>query len=193
MGHHEADVPGGEPGVGESEAHGARLAFGMPGGHVVGVGGDTGPGQPGVYARAAGLGEVGAFQNDHGRALTDHEAVPGPVEGPGSPLWSLVAGGVDPRLGEACEGEGVQARLCAARHHDIGAAEPDQVHAQGDGLGTGGAGADRGMGTSPGAQLQTDGRRWAVGHEHGYSPWGDPTCSGTLPDVVLAQQGEYAA
>src|SRR5690606_8755641 len=66
---------------------------------VVPVGGEAGPGEPGVDAGAAGFGVVGALQHHDRGSLAEHEPVPVLVPRAGGPFRLVVAGGHGPHGG----------------------------------------------------------------------------------------------
>src|SRR5690606_21974736 len=117
---------------------------------------DSGSGETGVDAGAAGGRVVGPLEDEHTSALTKDETIAGLVPRPRGPLRLVVAGGHGAHRGEAGDRQRVDDRLGAAGHHDVGPAGPDDVHALGDRLGAGRAGTGYTVDTGPGSQLESD-------------------------------------
>ena len=167
--------------------------FGMRLHDVEAVGGDAGAGEPCVDPRSAGRRVLGPLENHDRRALAEDEAIAALVPRPRGPLRFVVAGRHRPHRGEAGDRQWVDDGLGATGDDHICAARPDDVQAEGDGLGTGGAGARDTVDTRLGAELESDPGRGAVGHEHRHRVRGHAARTAGLQDVVLAEQGRGAA
>ena len=189
------DVAGRQVGLAERELHrpGGAEARGVGLGDVVRVGGDPGAGGLGVHRGPARLGVLGGLEDDAGGALAEHEAVAALVPGPRGGLRVVVALGQRHHLAEGGHRQRVDRGLGAAADDDVGAAEPDQVDAQGDRLVAGRARRDRRVHARLGADGEPDVGRGGVGHQHRDRQRRHPAGALLLERVVVGEQGLHAA
>ncbi|MCW2613854.1 MAG: 3-oxoacyl-(acyl-carrier-protein) synthase 2, partial [Frankiales bacterium] len=166
--------------VEHARARGARVH-----GHLAGAGlasdahhvtapDPSGTGEAGVDPRAAGGGVLLGLEHQDPGALAEDEAVAALVVGAAGLLGRVVLGGQGAHLREPGHGQRVHARLGAARDDDVRPAGPQQLQGDGEGLGTGGAGADGAVHSPAGAELQPDGGGRSVRHEHRDQVRADP-------------------
>ena len=160
------DVGGGELGVGERFLHGddRAAAFGVLVGDAEGVGGGAVADDFGEDRRAALLGVVEGFEDDHAGAFAEDESAALGVEGAAG-----AAGGFSLAVGEggeaveAGDAEGVDHGVRAAADHDVGVAAAEDFGGFADGLRAGGAGGEAVQRGAAGAGEQREMREGHVG------------------------------
>ena len=108
-------------------------------------------------------------------------------------LGIVVAAGERLHRGECGQGHRVDRGFGAAAHDHVGLAGTDQVQAQVQGFGAGGAGGDGRVRAGPGAQVKAHRGGHAVGHEHRDGHGQDPAGALLLQRVPRVEQGPHAA
>ena len=93
---------------------------------------------------------------------------------------------------ETGDGQRVDGALRATGHSDVGTTAADHVVGVAHRLEPGGAGGDRGVRTGARADLERDGRRRRIGHEHGHGEREDSARALLAQVVPLRQQGPHA-
>lgn len=125
---------------GTLHGQGLPVALGVGLHQVVAVGGHAGPRDGAVDGGATGPRVLQGFDHEHGRALTQYEAVTVDVPRAGGALRVVVAAREGVHVGEGCNGQRVDDRLTPADDGHVGAPQTQHVDAEGNGLVGGGAG-----------------------------------------------------
>ena len=115
------------------------------------------------------------LEDEHARALPEHEAVAVGSEGATGGGRVVVAPRERSHGGEGRHGHGMQRRVGSAGYDDVGASQRDEIRAVGDGLGPRGAGRHGGVDAASSSELDADGSGGRVGHEGGYRRGRNPT------------------
>ena len=111
-------------------------------GDAEGVGGGAVAENFAVDFRAAGFGVIELFEDDHGGAFAEDEAIAIFIEGARGFGGGVVAGGEGGEQIEAGDAEGMDHAVRAAGEHDVGFAAADDLGGFADGLAAGGAGGE---------------------------------------------------
>src|SRR5215217_1196526 len=158
-------------------------------GYVVGVGGTAVAGDGGDRFCAAALRVLLALQNQCTGALTHHEAIAALVEGTAGPDGVVVTAAHGPYRAEARHREGRDGGFRGAGYHHVGVPAPDQLESLRDRLPSRGAGENRTLARSRGAERDSKLPGRHVRDHHRDQERADPSRSTLVHDPVLALPG----
>ena len=159
----------------------------------MGISGDAGSGQLTVDTGTTGLRVLQGFDDEHGSALSKHEAVSIDVPRPRRALRLVVAAAHRLHLSKAGDRQGVDDAFGPADNDDVGAPQPDHVQAERDRLVARGAGRHRRMRPGLGPEPQADVGCRSVGHQHRDSQRANPASAFLLLDIPVGQQRDHSA